>query len=181
MGSAAAKTKTFPKCETSVYIWFLQVVTVLGLTSLAIWASITPKTPTFAISNLDLKPHQNDTAFARSSSVVALNMTVSNPNRMAGIFFDEINVTVRCKNDSVGAKSVPGFYLGHESSDWKEVEMSVNCGAADGRVDLRVGLETRVRYKILRFKSRNRRLVFEDCVENGRDGQMVGTRDMKLS
>ncbi|KAA0056886.1 NDR1/HIN1-Like protein 3-like isoform X2 [Cucumis melo var. makuwa] len=114
-----------------IYIWFLQVLTILVLASLAIWATLTPKTPTFTITNMDLKPYiRNDTVLGTNSSFLAFNVTISNPNKMTGVFLDEINVTIGCNNESVTgsrswSKSVAGFYLGHSVSDLKEVDLSV--------------------------------------------------------
>lgn len=95
---------------------------------------------------------------------------------MIGIFFDELNVTVRCRNESVGSRSLSGFYLGHRSVDSEVVALAVN--ASDG---LCWKVETSVGYKIVWFKTKHRGLVFEDCVQIGPDGQMLGTREMKLS
>ncbi|XP_038895943.1 uncharacterized protein LOC120084116 [Benincasa hispida] len=181
--------KRYSNCERSIYIWFLQVLTILGLVSLAIWATLTPKTPIFTISNMDLKPYQNDTILARNSSSLALNVTISNTNRMVGIFFDELNITIGCKNESIigsrsWSRSVSGFYLGHKSSDLEEVDLGVEnnglllCGNVD--YYLRVRLETGVRYKIMWFKTKHRGLVFEDYVQIGPGGQMQGTTQMKL-
>lgn len=175
-------TKTFSKCDISIYIWILQVIIILGLASLAIWASLIPKTPTFTISNLDFKPHQNASADLVRSSSLTLNVTISNPNKLSGVYFDEINVRIRCKNESVGSRSVPvsGFYLGRRRSDLKEVDLDVN-GLLCGKVDLRVELETGVRYKTMWVKTERKGLVFEDYVQIGSDGQAQGTREMKLS
>lgn len=98
---------------------------------------------------------------------------------MVGVFFDELNVTVRCKNESVGSSSMSGFYLESKRIDVHEVELGVN--GLCGKVDLRVGLVTSVGYKIMWFKTKHRGLVLEDCVHIGPDGQMVGTREMRLS
>ncbi|XP_050935998.1 NDR1/HIN1-like protein 3 [Cucumis melo] len=174
-----------------IYIWFLQVLTILVLASLAIWATLTPKTPTFTITNMDLKPYiRNDTVLGTNSSFLAFNVTISNPNKMTGVFLDEINVTIGCNNESVTgsrswSKSVAGFYLGHSVSDLKEVDLSVEdnelllCRKVD--YYLKCELETGVRYKVMWFKTRHRRLVFEDYVEIGYGhGQMLGTTQMKL-
>lgn len=78
---------------------------------------------------------------------------------------------------------MPGFYLGHKSSDLEEVDLGVEDGLLlCGKVDyyLRVGLETGVRYKIMWFKTKHRGLVLEDYVQIGPGGQMQGTKQMKL-
>ncbi|KAG7012385.1 NDR1/HIN1-like protein 2, partial [Cucurbita argyrosperma subsp. argyrosperma] len=148
------EAKNASKCEFSIYIWFLQVLTVLGLASLAIWASLIPKKPIFMISNMDLKPYQNGSA----SSSLALNVTISNPNKMVGVFFDELN------NESVGSSSMSGFYLESKRIDVHEVELGVN--GLCGKVDLRVGLVTSVGYKIMWFKTKHRGFVIHGSAHN---------------
>lgn len=180
------------KTPIEIYCWCFQVVLVLVLASVAAWLSLIPKSPSFAISDFRI-PASNRTNSSVShrgevvpNTSLSFNLTISNPNKGTGIQYSDIHITLYHKGASIGTRPViPGFYQSHKKS--VSCSVLVNAGGQFWRgigngniVVLRAGLETGVRYQILRWKTEKHRMDFEAFVIIDRQGRIDGEKNISL-
>ncbi|XP_041025256.1 NDR1/HIN1-like protein 2 [Juglans microcarpa x Juglans regia] len=172
--------------EPSIYVWILQVVSVLILSSLVIWLCLTPKSPICIITHayvpaLDVG---NSTSYHPHNTSILLNFEFLNPNKRMGIYYKDICITLYCSDAVIGSNSLPDFYQGYRMTTAYEVLVSADrqfCkGITDGTAPLKVCLESVVKYKIFRSNTKHRRLFNEAYLRIGSNGRMSGEKNIKL-
>lgn len=102
------------------------------------------------------------------------------------IQYSDIHITLYHKGASIGTRPViPGFYQSHKKS--VSCSVLVNAGGQFWRgigngniVVLRAGLETGVRYRILRWKTEKHRMDFEAFVIIDGQGRIDGGKNISL-
>lgn len=171
----------------SFCLWSFQFIIFLGLLVLLLWLSLRPKKPSYTVVELDVS--------TANATTITFGMEISNPNKRAGVYYDDMNVTVilivsDVADDTSGCfTTINGFYQGHHKTAtlgrslqaderaWGAVMAAVRNGTAK----FRVGVTTKVRYKVAGVKSRRRALVVEGGVGVGSDGKISGkTKRVKL-
>lgn len=173
--------------EPSLCLWVFQVVTVMALSSAAIWVCLTPKAPIYIITDayipaLDVR---NSTSLHTRNTSILLNLEFSNPNKKMAIFYNNINVTLYYRDAIIGSNSLPGFYQGYKNTTKYEVLVKANHkhlpkGVTNATIVLRVCLENVVKYKIFSHKTKHHRIYNEAHVSVGSDGRISGEKNIKL-
>ncbi|XP_058114323.1 protein NDR1-like [Magnolia sinica] len=156
----------------------------LGLTGIFLWISLHSSKPTLKIVDFYV-PALNKTASVSNATAgkpprnttILFILEINNKNKDAGIYYDALNVTFYCgKNHSfMGNVTVDSFYQGHKKTAkkkvalqverrafWEEVSQAVSNGT---KVVFWVDLETRVRYKVMTWKTDHRTMRLEGEVQ----------------
>ncbi|GLT76487.1 hypothetical protein SLA2020_481400 [Shorea laevis] len=181
----------------SCLLWLLQVIFVLCFIIVVIRLCLTPKQPIFMVADVHINPafnHSRNSTLQHSgaasnvtSAVIILSLDFSNPNKRIGFIFEDFYVALYFTDTVIiGTSSLPGFYQEHRNgtSIVRDVQVSVEqqslLGLITGRgFHMKVYLETKVRYKIFRSKTKHHLMGFEAYVPIGSDGRMLG-EDIKL-
>lgn len=177
-----------PEREPSIYVWILQVVTVLVLSSVVMWLCLTPKSPIYIITHAYVLDFDggNSTSHHPQNTSILLNFEFLNPNKRMGIYYKDICITLYCSDAVIGSNSLPGFYQGYRKSTASEVLVSADRqfwkGIRHGTTTrLKVCLESFVEYKIFRSKTKQHRLFNEAYLLISSNGRMMsGEKNIKL-
>lgn len=162
-----------------VYWWFFQVVCILSLVSIVIWLTLTPRNPVFYITDIHNRTSKTINSTLHRNRVDQNTSLVSyletyNPNKGFGIYYDEINMSFYYNEVIVGMKSTPSFYQGIKETSVREVEVNVEeeiwRGILGGKTELSVAVETAVRYRIFKRKTKHHRFNFEGSITVGSNG-----------
>ncbi|OVA11156.1 Late embryogenesis abundant protein [Macleaya cordata] len=172
------------------YVWLLQVMIVIGLTSVVIWLCLHPKTPNYTVVGFYVPglDGQNSAGNVHRNTTLILKLRISNPNKGMGIYYDDNNVALYYGNDNIGVSSILGFYQGHKKTTQREVSVNgveqfwraVFRVVSNGTVDLRVSLVSGFRYKIFWWKTRHHRLDLQALVPVALDGKTFDEMNIKL-
>ena len=183
-----------------VYIWLLQVVIVLISSSVVVWLVLIPKSPIYIITNvhipalhgrnstshvhLSTSNGMNSTSHLIGNISIHLNLEFSNPNKKMGIYYNYIYITLYYSDAHIGSKSLPGFYQGYKNTTTYEVIVNADKqflkGITDETTGLRVCLESAVKYKIFKSKTKGHQIYSEAYVPVGSNGRMLGDKNIKL-
>ncbi|THF96772.1 protein NDR1-like [Camellia sinensis] len=181
--------KEISKTPFSIYWWFFQVIVVLGLASVVVWLSLIPKNPVFTVadiyipalntSNSTVQQHELN----RNTSLI-FTLQISNPNKGMGIFYDDILITLFHVDDTIGTKTIPGFYQGHKKNLLLDVLINGDTvfwrGIADRVFGLRLFVETKVKYKVFRWKTKHHWMVCEASAMIDPQGRIYGEKNIRL-
>ncbi|XAR65607.1 hypothetical protein NMG60_11009775 [Bertholletia excelsa] len=167
----------------SIYGWFLQVVVLWVMIFFFICLSVTPKSPSFTVTNLRVEALNSSSS--TNSTSLAVNLLISNPNKRMGIYYRDMLITLRHESATVGLESVPGFYQGAKRKLLGYVLVKARFGQswrtmAEGVVNLNMVLETEVRYEVFAWKTKRRRMVFYALLMVDSMGRMYGEKNVKL-
>ncbi|KAM7500915.1 hypothetical protein LguiA_025329 [Lonicera macranthoides] len=182
------KTIKISKSSFHVYWWFFQVVCILSLVSVVIWLTLTPRNPVFYITNVHITTSETLNSTVHRNRVgqnasLIFNLETYNPNKGFGIHYEEINITFHYNEFVVGMKSAPSFYQGFKETSIHKVEVNTEeenwRGIPGGKTELRVAVETAVRYRIFKRKTKHHRLNFVGSVTVGSNGT-VSEGNIKL-
>ncbi|XP_062018206.1 protein NDR1-like [Rosa rugosa] len=168
----------------------------VGLTALFMWLSLRTSKPSCSIQYFYL-PALNKTLNDTGNKTLYVSLWLINGNKDKGIYYDNVNLTFSLPNTPntskqvvVGNANVTKFYQGHKKKALKKVELGsdkLNWTAVNGSVypngstHLRVDLETRVRFKIIFWRTKRHRLMVGADVEVNASGTKVNKKDVKLS
>ncbi|CAN1147008.1 Protein NDR1 [Linum perenne] len=158
--------------------WCSSFLLTSGFTALFLWLSLRPSSPKCYLQNFSI-PSLNRSL---SNSTINFNLSLVNPNLNKGIYYDPVKVSFfhgSNRSDSLGNFTIPGFYQGHKKKATKggTIGTSLRGGTAGG---FRVEMETRVRYKLIFFKTKRHRIdVGADFEVNG-EGNKVSSNDVRL-
>ncbi|GFZ03189.1 hypothetical protein Acr_15g0017970 [Actinidia rufa] len=119
-----------------------------------------------------------------ANTSLVFNLQVSNPNKGMGIYYNEIYITLYMRDVSIGTKSILAFYQPHKKSFRYDVQINAGKqfwrGIGNGFVDLRLVVETAVKYQIFRWKTKSRQMVLEASVTINPRGMISGEKNIKL-
>lgn len=117
-------------------------------------------------------------------------LRLKNGNKEKGIKYDQINVSVSFFNDLnnsvVGQGSIPRFYQGYQKKATKNLTVHpfgvnwTDVAARNESAVFRVELQTQVRFKIVFWTTKRRRLAVRANVTVDKSGAKNTTRDIKL-
>lgn len=184
---SSSPSRTNSESRTPIYLWFLQVLTVWGVTAKVIWLSLTPKTPISMITgvsgwNFTLRTHN------LSSSSFTLDIEISNPNKRMGVYFNYINVSLIHSGATIGNKSLPGFYQGFKRTSSCKVVVNVSdqrflggvIAGTGGSTELKVGLEAAIQYEIFSWRTKHHVMDVAATVPIGLDGRVSENKNITL-
>ncbi|OIT32515.1 hypothetical protein A4A49_27083 [Nicotiana attenuata] len=181
--------KKSKRYNIDLYCWFFQVAAVLSLISLVMWLCLIPRNPIFTLvdfSFLDLNV-KNSSLHGDNNSVI-LNLEIFNPNKGMSIYYNDINFTLNYNGLVVGRSSTQGIYQGHKNITRKEVQMyNVDelfwRGIGNGSIDFVVRLETKVKFKIFKRRTKLREINYVAYISNmtiSSNGTISGEKFVKL-
>ncbi|PRQ31640.1 putative Late embryogenesis abundant protein, LEA-14 [Rosa chinensis] len=163
----------------------------VGLTALFMWLSLRTSKPSCSIQYFYL-PALNKTLNDTGNRTLYVSLSLKNGNKDKGIYYDNVNLNFSLPNTSkpVGNASIPKFYQGHKKRALKKVDLGsdkLNWTAVSGSVYpngstyFRVDLETKVRFKIIFWRTKRHKLKVGADVEVNASGTKVNKKDVKLS
>ncbi|XP_059436968.1 protein NDR1-like [Corylus avellana] len=172
--------------KSSLCLWFLQVVVVIGFSSAAILLCLTPRSPIYTITDayIPALDGRNSTSLHAGNTSILLNLEFSNPNKKMGIFYNNINITLYYRHAVIGSQTLPAFYQGYKKATIYEVPVNADKrlwkGVTNSTTGLRVCLENVVKYKILGHTTKHHRMYNQAHVPVGSDGRISGEKNIKL-
>ncbi|XP_042489806.1 protein NDR1-like [Macadamia integrifolia] len=166
----------------------------LGLTSLFMWLSLRPSSPSFYIQNFYAPALNNttNTTGATINTTISIDFKIKNTNKDKRVYYDALNITLYYpQNQSipVGNTSVPEFQQGHHKTASKPVtvqpveiswEDAVKNVSSNGTVRFTVYLATSVRYKIIWWITRRHRMKVHVDVNVDKQGKQIEEKHIKL-
>ncbi|KAJ4897749.1 Protein NDR1 [Raphanus sativus] len=149
-----------------------------GLTSLFLWLSLRPDKPKCSIEYFYL-PALNKSLDSHSRLNTTLNFMVrlSNPNKDQGIYYDDVHLSFSTNSSSLVNYTVPRFYQGHKkkAKKWGQTvslnnQTVLRAVLPNGSAFFRMDLKTRVRFKIVFWKTKRYGVEVGADVEVNADG-----------
>ncbi|XP_027062661.2 protein NDR1 [Coffea arabica] len=165
-----------------------------GLTALFMWLSLRGSKPSCSIEDFyvpSLNATDNSTT-TRSNHTLYFDLRLKNEMKDKGVGYDDLNLTFfYVQNGSLGIANytVPSFYQGHDKKarrkelvqtygvPWEAAYRAVSNGST---VTFRVGLTTRVRYKILFWYTKRHGLKVGANVDVNNSGKKVNKKGIRL-
>ncbi|OWM88732.1 protein NDR1-like [Punica granatum] len=166
----------------------LSFILTVGLTVLFMWLTLRAEKPSCSIKNFYL-PALNRSLSSPGNATIFMDLRLKNGNKEKGVYYDPINVTVRSFNDSKNSLwqgMVPGFYQGYQKKATKKVTVDTtglnwtHVAARNDSAVFRVDLSTRVRFKIVFWKTKRHKLAVRANVTVNEFGAKNSKRDIKL-
>nr|XP_043608064.1 protein NDR1-like [Erigeron canadensis] len=165
-------------------------VLTLGLTALFMWLSLRTSNPVLSIQDVYI-PALNKTLNSTSYQSIYLDIKLDNENKDKGIYYDQINITIRyhdqinatkpSQNIPISNYTIPGFYQGHKKhtrrKNWTDTHGLLPL---DGMAIFRVDLMTGIRFKILFWKTKKHRINVGADFEVSDKGQKVQKKGTRL-
>ncbi|KAJ8622159.1 hypothetical protein MRB53_030688 [Persea americana] len=175
--------------------WCTGFIFTLGLTALLMWLSFRPSRPKFSVSEFHI-PALNKTSNSNLTSQIPptntsifFNLKLENPNKDKGIYYDALSLTFyydALNYSQIGNASIPAFYQGYKKTAHKKGNLSAGARAfwedatkvvSEGKkAAFMVRMVTRVRYKIVGFKTRRHGLNLTAKVEVNDHGTSHGAK-----
>ncbi|XP_057963258.1 protein NDR1-like [Malania oleifera] len=178
-------------CELkSFHLWLLQVLALLGILAFLLWFIMRPKNPTYTVVDFTI-PTSNTTIVSvidqgNQNSIISYSLDIENPNKDASIYYDDIILTFLFGQDTVGERTIPSFHQGKGSTHhhvdgfntnprvWKALLNAVSNATAE----LKVGLVTKFRYRMLGHKSKHHEVNVQAPLPIGPDGKISGKKKL---
>ena len=101
---------------------------------------------------------------------MVFSLVITNPNKNKGILYDETAFTLTQKGLIIGKSSLKPFYQNGMGVISNSVLVNVDRFVLGQNGTLKVGLETTVRYRILRWTTKQHSLNLEASVAADKDG-----------
>ncbi|XP_068644496.1 protein NDR1-like [Aristolochia californica] len=175
--------------------WCIAFLFTVGLTALFLWLSFRPSKPSLSIEKFYV-PALNQTASGNftvppKNATIAFSIRLKNRNKDKGVRYGDLNVTLLYLSSNqteiaAGNLTVSGFYQGfgkkklivesvqaNGTQIWKPIFEQVSNA---GRAKFKVIVATRVRYKILAWKTKHKRLKLAGDVQVDEQGQKASAR-----
>ncbi|KAJ7971654.1 Late embryogenesis abundant protein [Quillaja saponaria] len=140
------------------------VVVIIGIAVLIVWLIFRPNKVKFHVTEATLIEFNFTNNTLRYD--LALNMTVRNPNKRIGIYYDTIEATTFYEDQRFGMQYLPTFYQGHKNTSvlspvfkgqqlvllGTEEMSEFNNDKTDGEYNIDLKLYLRIRFKFGIFK-----------------------------
>lgn len=143
----------------------ITVIVVVGIAALVFWLIVRPNKVKFHVTDASLTEfnYTNDTLHYH----LALNITIRNPNRRLGIYYDNIEARALYQDARFDSENLTPFYMGHKTTHVVSTEFKgqnlISLGAdqtseynkekSSGVYDIDVKLYLRIRFKLGVFKT----------------------------
>lgn len=165
----------------SICCWFIQVLMVWGFVTVVIWLCTRPQIPELTITSVYVpqtasknlsKVEQNKTD-GNNSLVFVLE--ISNPNKGMTICYADIIINIQNGDFLAGNKSVEAFCQDQKTVTEEVLivnERKFHGPNVGGGESLRVTVETKARYHILKWKTKIHHMYFEGFMRIGKEGNV---------
>ncbi|KAF8403363.1 hypothetical protein HHK36_011465 [Tetracentron sinense] len=144
----------------------VSVIVMVGIAVLIFWLIVRPNKVKFHVVNASLTEF-NLTTNNTLQYNLALNMTVRNPNKKIGIYYDRIEARAYYDDEKFATRSLTPFYQGHKKTDLLNPvfigESPILLGTSEladfnneksaGVFEVDVKLYLRIRFKVGSFKT----------------------------
>lgn len=165
----------------------LSFIFTAGLTSLFLWLSLRANTPKCSIQNFYV-PALNKTLNSRLNTTLNFMVRFDNPNKDQGIYYDDVHVTIsNTNNTTISNYTVPKFYQGHKkkAKKWAQVlplnnQTVLRAVLPNGSAVFRLDLKTRVRFKVLFWKTKRHGIEVGADVEVNSEGAKAQKKGIKM-
>ncbi|CAN8258639.1 unnamed protein product [Cochlearia groenlandica] len=151
-----------------------------GLTSLFLWLSLRADKPKCTVEEFYVPALNKTSLNSKDNTTLTFMVRFANPNKDQGIYYDDVHLSLTNNNTFVANYTVPRFYQGHKKKAKKYgFARSLNNMTVLNAV-FRVDLETRVRFKILFWKTKRHRIEVGADVEVNEVGVKAYKKGIKL-
>jgi len=150
---------------------FLSIIVTLaviaGIGILITWLALRPQRPKFHVENVTVS--QLNVANSELNATMQFNISVRNPNKKIGIYYDSIVARAIYRRERIGSNQLPVFYQGHKNTTVLSYPLSadslpINTGVsrnlladkALGSVDMTVNVDAWVHFKVGSWTTRHR-------------------------
>ncbi|CAL9221633.1 unnamed protein product [Arabidopsis halleri] len=173
----------------------LSFIFTAGLTSLFLWLSLRAGKPKCSIQNFYI-PALSKNLSSRDNTTLNFMVRCDNPNRDQGIYYDDVHLNFSTINTTkinssalvlVANYTVPKFYQGHKkkAKKWGQVKPLNNqtvlrAVLPNGSAVFRLDLKTRVRFKIIFWKTKRYGIEVGADVEVNGDGVKAQKKGIKM-
>ncbi|CAK7350971.1 unnamed protein product [Dovyalis caffra] len=164
------------------YLRLLQIIGLLGLLALCLWLSLRPKEPNFTITEFSLPTSVSNENQSASFKYV---LVVKNLDKESSIYYDDILMSFKYKQDMVGNNTIPRFDQGKDKTNNQVIDkVDVNAkvwgalakAVSNGTAELNVDLSTSIQYKTWHVKSKHHKIKFQGVVPIGSEGKIKGKK-----
>ncbi|KAL8166932.1 hypothetical protein V2J09_008431 [Rumex salicifolius] len=172
-----------------------------GITALFLWLALRPNRPTLSIEQFDVFALNSTSNRSTNASIAASNRTIffdlklKNRNKDKGVFYDALSLKFSYAPNlrfPVANATFPAFYQGHEHSAQRPLAVEATSGnwmtaaaeavGVNGSAVFRVDLTTAVRYKVVFWKMKRKRLVLgAELAVNGQGKLVRGKKGVRLT
>ncbi|XP_059443842.1 protein NDR1-like [Corylus avellana] len=148
-------------------------IITLGLTSLFMWLSLRADNPKCTIKHFYLPVLDKTLNDSKNSSLI-FELKLDNGNKDKGIYYDPINLTFYDnpnRSRLLGNFTIPGFRQGQNKKAKRIETLQVNTSLATARVSpngsavFRVDMATKLRFRIMFWKTKRHNLILSTSVE----------------
>ncbi|KAL2523668.1 Protein NDR1 [Abeliophyllum distichum] len=165
-----------------------------GFAALFLWLALRTSKPTCSIQDFYV-PILNKTdhsAITRNNHSILFDLKLDNEMKEKGVHYDNISLTFFYGPNTslpIANYTVPGFYQGHGKKARKKLvveahglpwESAFNNVSYGPMSIFRVGLSTKVRFRIVFWYTKRHNLVVEANVEVNESGKKVNKKGIKL-
>lgn len=163
-GTSGCGICCFPCCILNLFFKIIfSVILVVGIAILVFWLIVRPTALKFHVVDASLSQFNitNDNMLHYN---LQLNMTIRNPNKKIGIYYDHIEARAFYDDQRFSSVILTPFYQGHKNTTTLnpvfQGQMLVpsalseyNQDKTDGKFDIQVKLYLRIRFKVGRVKT----------------------------
>jgi len=169
-----------PRFSYQLFIWLIQVIVVLLFCCAVIRLCLIARPPTYTLADLTVPATRGGNEFSlqkrdeitqnHTLTTMVFSLVITNPNKNKGILYDETAFTLTQKGLIIGKSSLKPFYQNGMGVISNSVLVNVDRFVLGQNGTLKVGLETTVRYRILRWTTKQHSLNLEASVAADKDG-----------
>ncbi|GLT94783.1 hypothetical protein SLE2022_125060 [Rubroshorea leprosula] len=139
-------------------------VVIVGLAVLIFWLVVRPNNVKFSVTDASLTQFNLSDNYLNYN--LALNITVRNPNKKIGIYYDRIEANAYYEDERFDTETLTPFYQGHKNTSYlnpvfkgqnllvlgTEQLSEYNQETSSGTYSIDVKLNLRIRFKVWKFK-----------------------------
>lgn len=148
----------------------LALIVLVGLTVLIIWLTIRPRKLVYTIENGSIRNYNLSNGNHLNATYNFL-LTAYNPNKKVSIYYDKVDINVLHDDETISRGTINPFYqpkrnttcfklnlASHDVVLLDPVARDIKVERSSGKVELRVKLKARIRFKVGVWKSRHFRM-----------------------
>lgn len=165
------------RARLDIYFWFFCLFSVLCLAGVVSWLSLTPRKPHFRLSGaqfaiLDSKNHSVRSNVSVPNNPLIFNLEIFNPNKRMGIYYSDISIELYTGGALVGTNTTPAFYQGYKNTTILQIPIQPRQEfwqvMNSGNVDLLMRAKTAVRFRIIKWKTKEQQISYEEQFSKGK-------------
>ncbi|KAM7492671.1 hypothetical protein LguiA_035592 [Lonicera macranthoides] len=159
-----------------------------GLTALFMWLSLRTSNPVCSIQDFYVPALNKSSNSSSTNHTIYFDLKLDNENNDKGIYYDTFNLTISYDTSKglipIGNYTVKSFRQGHKkkarrrgSVNSEEVSRAVSNGSM---AVFRVHMATKIRFRIIAWKTKKYKLAVGARVEVNENGQKVHKKGIRL-